>query len=892
MRWRGIQGRLLLIVALSTLAMGLAGIAAIRALDEIGTAAETVTGRDVPAMEAALRLARIGERLQQRGASLAAAGTETALTEAQQAVEADLAAFTAQAAALRADPSETGWDSAEILALSGALSERLTDLRRALETLRGVAAEREAERARMLALEDSMRQIIGPSILAVAAITTGETLPEPEIYRTAVRSQAPLLAAERLTGRATSELLLATTARKALDLAQNRAAYLRTLGELESTGAALPAGLQQDFQAAVARYRAQIGPDGLFALQSAEIAARERAEAALAAAGARAAELKALVDQRVLATSRTTATVTQELRDTILARTTQFAAIALGVILVAGGVSYVLVIRPLSTNLAGVTRAMTRLAAGERDTQVPGANRRDEIGDLARAFAVFRENSAQVEKLDRELAERSDLLLATLETMKDGFSVFDRERRLVAFNPQYLRLHDFTEAELSGEPSIEMLNQKLEARGVQAFTPDGTPLDLDTLSHERLTLSERHELRFPSGRVLELRSNPIPQGGFATIHMDVTESRATQSQLLHAQKLETVGQLTGGIAHDFNNILAVIIGNFNILMRELAEVPPLQARAERGLSAANRGAALINRLLTFSRRQRLAPEDVALETLVRGMEDLLQSSLGSGVTLITDLAEDLPAVRVDPGQLENALMNLAVNARDAMEGAGQITITTRAAEPGFVDLTVADTGSGIPPEIAPQVLEPFFTTKPVGKGSGLGLSMVYGFVQQSGGTLTLDSSPGKGTRVTLRLPVSPERAPVVMAPAEAGEACILAVDDDADLLEITADQLRGMGHVVVTAPDGATALELLQEIPEIDLLYTDLAMPGLDGQTLAARAHDLRPDLPVLFTSGAPGKAGADLPNLLRKPVPEEVLAAAVQVSLEDYKRRTSASST
>ncbi|SOC15295.1 ATP-binding protein [Rhodobacter maris] len=887
----GIQGRLLLIVALSTLAMALAGIAAIRALDQIGTAAETVTGHDMPAMAAALRLARIGDRLQQRGASLAAAGTETALAEAQGAVDADLAAFSEQVAALRTGPSETGWDSAEILALSGGLAGRFTELREALETLRAVAARREAERARMLAQEDAIRQILGPSILAVEAITAGETLPEPAIYRTAVRSQAPLLAAERLTGRATSELLLATTARDAATLAENRAAFLRTLSELENISAALPAGLEPDVRAALALYAAQTGPAGLFALQSAEIAARSRAEAALAAASARAADLKAAVDRRVLSVSRTTAEVTQALRDTILARSTQFTAIALGVILIAGGLSYLLVIRPLSRNLAGVTRAMTRLAAGERNAEVPGADRADEIGDLARAFAVFRENSAQVEKLDRELAERSNLLLATFETMKDGFSVFDRDRRLVAFNPQYLRLHGFSEAEVSGELAIETINRLLAARGAEAFGPDGTALDLDSLSHSRLTLSERIELRFPSGRVLELRSNPIPQGGFATIHMDVTEARATQSQLLHAQKLETVGQLTGGIAHDFNNILAVIIGNFNILIRELAEVPALRARAERGLSAANRGAALINRLLTFSRRQRLAPEDVALDTLVRGMADLLQASLGEGVRLVTDLAEMLPTVRVDPGQLENALMNLAVNARDAMEGGGEITITTRAAGPGFVELTVADTGAGIPPEIAAQVFEPFFTTKPVGKGSGLGLSMVYGFVEQSGGAVAIESSPGAGTRVTLRLPVSPERARVVMV-AEEGEACILAVDDDADLLEITADQLRAMGHAVVTAPDGATALELLREIPEIDLLYTDLAMPGLDGRTLAAQARALRPDLAVLFTSGAPGRAGADLPNLLRKPVPAEVLATAVRLSLEAQSRRTSASST
>ncbi|WP_444455046.1 ATP-binding protein [Rhodobacter capsulatus] len=888
--WRGIQGRLLLIVAVSTLAMALAGVAAIRALDQIGEAAETVTGRDVPAMTAALRLARIGDRLQSRGASLMAASTAEALTEAQRAIDADLAAFAEQAQALRAAAPTQNSD--QIAALSGDLAARLRALSTDLDQLRRLARLREAERAKMLAEQDFLRQLLGPSILAVEAITGGQILPDPEIYRTAVRSQAPLLAAERLTDRAISELLLAGDARDPQALEDGRAAYRRTLSQLDSTGAALPSGLRTEFGRALAAFRAQAAPGGIFDLQAEDMRARTAAEADLRAAASRAADLKAAVDGRVIAASRTTAEVTEGLRRTILERTTQFASIALAVILMAGGVSYFMVIRPLSRNLRGVTAAMVRLAAGERDATVPGAERADEIGDLARAFTVFRENSAQVEKLDRELAERSSLLIATFETMKDGFSVFDRDRRLVAFNPQYLALHDVSAEEVATAPTITEINRLLTARGVQASLPDGTPVDLDEIVPRRLAEPQRLEMRFPSGRVLELRSNPIPMGGFATIHMDVTESRATQSQLLHAQKLETVGQLTGGIAHDFNNILAVIIGNLNILARELTATPALKARAERGLSAANRAAGLINRLLTFSRRQRLAPENVDLNTLVRGMLDLMQSSLGSGMQITPDLAEDLPRVRVDPGQLENALMNLAVNARDAMEGTGEITVTTRRAADGFVELTVADTGAGIPPDLLDQVFEPFFTTKPVGKGSGLGLSMVYGFVRQSGGTVALDSAPGRGTRVSLRLPESPVTELPRPEGLQTAEACILAVDDDADLLEITADQLRRLGHAVVTAPDGLTALDMLREIPEIDLLYTDLAMPGLDGRALAEKAHLLRPDLPVLFTSGAPGKAGADLPNLLRKPVPEEVLAAAIRVSLESHSRRTSASST
>lgn len=888
---RGIQGRLLLIVALSTLAMALAGVAAIRAFDQIGAAAETVTGRDVPAMAAALRLARIGDRLQSRGASLMAASSAEALSAAKRAIDVDLAAFADQAQALREVAAPQNSD--QIASLSADLAARLRALSTDLDRLRGVARLRAAERAKMLAEQDYLRQLLGPSILAVEAIAGGQILPDPEAYRTAVQSQAPLLAAERLTDRAISELLLAGDARDPQALQRGLAAYRRTLAQLDATGAALPAGLRAEFHRALTAFHDQAGAGGIFDLQADDMTARSRAEADLRGAAARAADLKAAVDARVIAASTSTAEVTEQLGRMILERSAQFTAIGLAVILIAGGLSYGLVIRPLSRNLRGVTAAMVRLAAGERDTTVPGADRSDEIGDLARAFAVFRENSAQVEKLDRALAERSSLLLATFETMKDGFSVYDGDRRLVTCNPQYLALHEVSAGELATDPTITGINRILTARGVQANLPDGTPVALEDLVPRRLAGPQRVEMRFPSGRVLEMRSNPIPMGGFTTIHMDVTEQRATQSQLLHAQKLETVGQLTGGIAHDFNNILAVIIGNLNILARELSASPALKARAERGLAAASRAAGLINRLLTFSRRQRLAPENVDLNGLVHGMLDLLQSSLGSGVRITPDLAADLPRVRVDPGQLENALMNLAVNARDAMEGAGEITVTTRRAADGFVELAVSDTGAGIPPELLEQVFEPFFTTKPVGKGSGLGLSMVYGFVRQSGGTVTIDSAPGTGTRVRLRLPESaPPEAPARPEGLDSAEACILAVDDDADLLEITADQLRRLGHAVVTAPDGSSALEMLREIPEIDLLYTDLAMPGLDGRALAEKARALRPDLPVLFTSGAPGKAGADLPNLLRKPVPEEVLAAAIRAMLADQSRRTSASST
>lgn len=893
-RLGGIQGRLLLIFALSALAVVLAGLAALRALDQIGGAAEAVTARDLPAATAALRLAQTGESLQQRGASLMAADDPAALAREQAAVERDLQAFAAELAALRAaqGPERAGGDA--ISALAGRLAARLRDLRAALDARAGHGAAVARARAAMLAEQERTRQLIGPSILAVAAITGDGRDTAPAVYRTAVQSQAPLLSAERLTDSAMADLLLAAGTTAAPDLAAIRARYGRTVAELEAVATALPQALRPAFADTVSAFAGQTGPGGLFALRGQELAALAGAESALAASRGLAADLKAAVDAQVLAANSAMAAVTEDLRRAIVLRRSQFAAFGLAAVLLATGLSWVFVIRPLGRNLAGVTGAMNRLAQGDRAAEVPGAERSDEIGDLARAFTVFRDNTFRMEELDRELAERSELLLATFETMNDGFSVFDRDRRLVTWNPHFLTLYGFAPGELAAGQPIAEINRMLSERGVKAVMRDGETVDLETLSRRRLQLTQRYELRFPGGKVLELRSNPIPTGGFATIHIDMTEQRATESQLLQAQKMESVGQLTGGIAHDFNNILAVIIGNLNIVAREHVAQPALQGRIERALAAAERAAAQVNRLLAFSRRQRLAPEDVDINARVEGMLDLLGNSLGSGIELATDFAADLALARVDPGQLEAALMNLAVNARDAMEGAGRITVSTRSAGDGFVEVAVADTGTGIPPEILHQVFEPFFTTKPAGKGSGLGLSMVYGFARQSGGTVEIESHPGQGTVVRLRLPIATEPAVLPPAPGEAGDDdCLLVVDDDADLLEITAGQLRALGYFVVTAEDAPSALALLAEVPEVRLLYTDLAMPGpMDGLELARAAQAFRPDLAVLFTSGAPGKAGEGLPGLLRKPVPEAKLAAAVRAALDAQSRLTSASST
>jgi signal transduction histidine kinase len=378
----------------------------------------------------------------------------------------------------------------------------------------------------------------------------------------------------------------------------------------------------------------------------------------------------------------------------------------------------------------------------------------------------------------------------------------------------------------------------------------------------------------------------------AAILSEMEQRRRVEEQLLQAQKMEAVGQLTGGVAHDFNNLLMAVLGNLQLLRKRLPADPRLTRLIEGSIQGAERGAALTKRLLAFARRQDLSVGPVDVAALAKGVEDLLVRSVGQGITIEWRLQAGLPPAHADANQLELALLNLVVNARDAMPQGGVVTISLSARtaagdeddlEAGdYLVLGVADGGIGMDETTLERAIDPFFSTKEVGRGTGLGLSMIHGLAVQLGGRLKLRSKLGEGTTAEVWLPattvarpgVTPLPVPVPTAATER-TLRILAVDDDALILMSTVDMLEDLGHSVISAHSGAKALELLREGAEVDLLITDFSMPGMSGAELARSAKTLRPDLPVLLATGyaeLPEGVDNSLPRL-GKPYQQEQLA-------------------
>jgi PAS domain S-box-containing protein len=415
-------------------------------------------------------------------------------------------------------------------------------------------------------------------------------------------------------------------------------------------------------------------------------------------------------------------------------------------------------------------------------------------------------------------------------------------------------------------------------------------------------------------RLIRTKRLPVPDESGAPKYLlafseDITEQRQVEDQLRHAQKMEALGHLTGGLAHDFNNLLAIIIGNLDVL----AELRPGDAEqtelVQGAINAALSGSELTKRLLAFARRQPLSPEQVSLNELIEEISKLLKRTLGQDIAIELDLDRSIPPVAVDRVQLETAIANLANNARDAMPNGGRLLIATHATHldqdyaahhaevvPGnYVLIEVSDSGEGIRPEVVAHIFEPFYTTKAPGKGTGLGLSMVFGFMKQSGGHINVYSEPGRGT--TFRLYLRPTNAssaaedvesPPLQPAADAHET-ILVVEDNSQLRQIVVKQLSGLGFQVFEVDNAKRALELLALKGKVDLLFTDVVLPGeMDGCALAREVILRLPDTKVLLTSGFPGARLTDMQSLgtsvrlLSKPYRREDLARTVREVLND----------
>jgi PAS domain S-box-containing protein len=496
---------------------------------------------------------------------------------------------------------------------------------------------------------------------------------------------------------------------------------------------------------------------------------------------------------------------------------------------------------------------------------------------------------------------------AVIELALDAVIVIDERGCILEFNPAAERIFSIRRADALGREMAELIMparfRDLHRAGMKHYLASGQ----HNILGRRLEITglRANGSEFP----VELAINATDVNGrpiFTGFLRDVTAEREAEAQLRQAQKMESVGQLTGGVAHDFNNLLTIVIGGLDLALGRVQG--DVQSALEPALRAAERGAALVQRLLAFSRRQTLVPEEVDFNRLAAEMEDLLRRTLGEDIEIEMRLSQQLWTALADKGQMENALLNLTVNARDAMPAGGKLTIETgnvhldedyavhnAEVSPGdYVMLAVTDTGKGMPAEVVDRAFEPFFTTKEVGKGTGLGLSMIYGFAKQSGGHVKIYSEVDHGTTVRLYLPRQ-SAAVATATPAilmqhdhPRGGEMILVVEDDADVRAFVVGHLRELGYRVVETKDGPSALGTLEDSTPIDLLLTDVIMPGgMTGRQLSDEAKHRRPGLKTLFISGYTedsivhqGKLDPGV-NFLSKPFRRRDLALKVREALD-----------
>ncbi|SFO68216.1 PAS domain S-box-containing protein [Bradyrhizobium sp. Ghvi] len=483
-----------------------------------------------------------------------------------------------------------------------------------------------------------------------------------------------------------------------------------------------------------------------------------------------------------------------------------------------------------------------------------------EIIGVSKIAHDITEEKQSREKLRREIEERQRIF----ETSQDLILVTDGYGKFIQVSPSVKDILGFNPEDMIGHSATEFIHpDDLEkTRGEMRAARRGA---VKRSFEARYYHYDGHEV---SLNWMGTWSEPVKRHFF--IGRDLTDKQAAEAQLRQVQKMDSIGQLTGGVAHDFNNVLTVITGTIGILSEAVADRPQLAAITKLIDDAAERGAQLTKHLLAFARKQPLQPREIDVNALVLEAAKLLHPTLGEQITILPQLTEDAWPALIDPGQLSTAILNLALNARDAMPDGGTLVLETRniflddgyasmnpdVVAGNYVMIAVSDTGSGIPAELLERVFDPFFTTKEVGKGTGLGLSMVFGFVKQSGGHIKIYSEEGHGTSVKIYLPRSTgvqetEYEALQNVPITGGDEKILIVEDDALVRQYVVTQIKSLGYAALEAANAAEALVIIDADKDIDLLFTDVIMPGnMNGRQLADEAARRRPDLKTLFTSG------------------------------------------
>jgi PAS domain S-box-containing protein len=521
-----------------------------------------------------------------------------------------------------------------------------------------------------------------------------------------------------------------------------------------------------------------------------------------------------------------------------------------------------------------VSNDMEQLSLGRVDSKRTAIRRHDEIGTLADTFEVFRRDALRRLEVTAELSEQKRLLETIFDNMNDGLSVFSAKGTLVAWNSGYQKLFDLSDDDLSVGMSIDDVQHLINRGQHKNLNLENQQVHMDEVNVTRHLRFQSFERHFDSGKIVEFRSKPMPEGGFVTLYTDLTERKSVESQLRQAQKMEMLGQLTGGVAHDFNNLLAAIMGNLQMLSDSRPQTSDQARYIERALVVSEKSSNLVQRLLAFSRRQQLFPVTIGVDDLIEGMLDLVEYSVGTHIHVESDLQCPNVMSLIDPSQLENALLNLSLNSASAMPDGGRLSFSTTLctlpdSEIPAIRIQVEDSGEGISEGVIGRIFEPFFTTKPVGKGSGLGLSMIYGFVKQSGGEIKVTSGKGKWTRVCLFLPqqivptealsddkeISQDNETQQQAILLPERSVVWLVEDDEEVCRVMREQLEKMGFMVQHFDRAEAVIDALNNALIPDAIVSDVNLAGtMSGVELA---HNIRVDASgfrgaILLMSGLP----------------------------------------